>query len=367
MANKKISDLAAGTTPLTDSDLLETEQPAEVAGTRSRKLTLAQVITWILSKTHAMTAAINEARADAVASAATVELGAIVGNVVHVTGTTTITAFDVVQAGTRRRVIFDGILLLTHNATSLILPTAANITTAAGDTAEFISEGAGNWKCVDYQRASGAALLGSGTLAGLTDVDVAGVADGEFLAYDAGTGKWIPATGGGGGGGGGIEKIAQVIVTGSAVTDIDFSSLNLDADSIYRLEAFVVPGATGAHVVSLLFSGDTTNGNYQRQSLTYFGTSLDVSRTNHPYIFYTDTLGGLTHTYSFSTTIKKASGAEPLSETASACTLDSSGNISITSSTHRWNSTANVTAIKLRNLVTNGFGVGTFVRLYRMN
>lgn len=163
MADKKISDLVAGATPLTDADLLETEQPAQAVGTRSRKLTLAQVLTWILSKTHAMTAAINEARADAVASSATVDLGAVVGNLVHITGTTTITAFGSVQAGTRRRVIFDGALLLTHNGTSLILPTAANITTVAGDSAEFVSEGAGNWRCTGYQRASGLALAVAST------------------------------------------------------------------------------------------------------------------------------------------------------------------------------------------------------------
>jgi hypothetical protein len=56
---------------------------------------------------------------------------------------------------------FAGILILTYNATSLILPTAANITTAAGDTAIFISEGSGNWRCVDYVRASGQQVAGN--------------------------------------------------------------------------------------------------------------------------------------------------------------------------------------------------------------
>jgi hypothetical protein len=56
--------------------------------------------------------------------------------------------------------VFSGALILTHNATSLILPTGANITTAAGDTAVFLSLGSGNWRCVEYMRASGAALTG---------------------------------------------------------------------------------------------------------------------------------------------------------------------------------------------------------------
>ena len=142
MADNKISDLAANGT-LTDADLLELEQPAETAGSRSRKLTFAGLLAWILGKTHAMTAAINEARATAIASAGTTDIGAVAGNFVHITGTTTITALGSVQAGTRRVVTFDGALILTHNATSLILPTAANITTAAGDSAVFVSEGIG--------------------------------------------------------------------------------------------------------------------------------------------------------------------------------------------------------------------------------
>lgn len=104
-------------------------------------------------------AAIGAAPADAqgadIASATTTNLGAATGNYVKVTGTTTITGLGTVAAGTKRVVEFTGALLLTHNATSLILPNnGANITTIAGDTAEFISEGSGNWRCVSYQRAT---------------------------------------------------------------------------------------------------------------------------------------------------------------------------------------------------------------------
>jgi len=86
-------------------------------------------------------------------------IGAALGNFINITGTTTITAFDTVQAGTRREVVFAGVLTLTHNATTIILPTALPITTAAGDTATFISLGSGNWRCVKYQLYSGLALV----------------------------------------------------------------------------------------------------------------------------------------------------------------------------------------------------------------
>lgn len=112
-----------------------------------------------------LTSALNEAPEVTLAAAATVNIGAAAANTIVITGTTAITAFDAIAAGALRRVVFAGALTLTHNATSLILPTAANIATAAGDVAEFLSLGAGNWRCTGYTRATGAALAGGGSVA----------------------------------------------------------------------------------------------------------------------------------------------------------------------------------------------------------
>jgi hypothetical protein len=98
-----------------------------------------------------------------VASASTTNIGAATGEYIHITGTTTITAFDNVAAGIGRKCVFDGVLTLTHNATSLIL-LGSNIVTAAGDCAEFESEGSGNWRLIAYQRASGAYLVSANNL-----------------------------------------------------------------------------------------------------------------------------------------------------------------------------------------------------------
>jgi len=102
-----------------------------------------------------------------IASATTTDLSTATGDFVDVTGTTTITGLGTLAAGIERTVRFTGILTLTHNATSLILPGAANITTAANDRAVFRSLGSGNWLCVSYNKASGAAVVSSG--GGLTN------------------------------------------------------------------------------------------------------------------------------------------------------------------------------------------------------
>ena len=99
-----------------------------------------------------MSAAINWTKVS-LASGSTVSIGAAAANYIAITGTTGITAFDTIQAGTVRVLEFAGSLTLTYNATSLILPNAANLTTQAGDVAIFISEGSGNWRLANYQSA----------------------------------------------------------------------------------------------------------------------------------------------------------------------------------------------------------------------
>lgn len=82
------------------------------------------------------------------------------GNYPDVTGTTTITSFDSVGVGTVQKLHFDAALILTHNATDLVLPGGANITTAAGDEFTFVEYAAGDWRCTGYALANGKSISG---------------------------------------------------------------------------------------------------------------------------------------------------------------------------------------------------------------
>ena len=83
------------------------------------------------------------------------------GDYFDVTGTTNFAAFTVV-AGRRFTVQFDGVLTMTHHATTLDLPGGANITTAAGDVAEFFATGTNTVQCVNYTKADGTAVVAGG-------------------------------------------------------------------------------------------------------------------------------------------------------------------------------------------------------------
>lgn len=90
------------------------------------------------------------------ASATTTDIGAQASMFVDVSGTTTITGFGTNYEGPRF-LRFTGALTLTHNATTLNLPGAANITTAAGDTCIAIPNITPNgWNVVHYQLAANA-------------------------------------------------------------------------------------------------------------------------------------------------------------------------------------------------------------------
>jgi len=93
-----------------------------------------------------------------VASASTCDIGAAAALKVAITGTTTITSFGTAPHALRL-IKFAGALTLTHNATSLVLPGAANIATAANDRAIAVSDGSGNWYVVAYQRANGKPVI----------------------------------------------------------------------------------------------------------------------------------------------------------------------------------------------------------------
>jgi hypothetical protein len=116
------------------------------------------------------------------ASAATTDIGAQNTVLLNITGTTTITSFGTNYNGPRY-LRFDGILTLTHNATTLILPGGVNITTAAGDSAIVVPNGtpSNGWRVVGYQR-------GNGTLPFQNSVNTANIADAQITPAKLSTG-----------------------------------------------------------------------------------------------------------------------------------------------------------------------------------
>ena len=135
MADTTIGGLATAATALAVADLIEVEQ-----GAASKKATLGLVKELCSRK-----------GAD-VASAGTLVLGD--GDYFHITGTTTITDIDFTDTwnGRTAKLVFDSSLLLTYNATTLILPGKADIRTSPGDSCFVTVDAGDNVKVVSYER-----------------------------------------------------------------------------------------------------------------------------------------------------------------------------------------------------------------------
>ena len=195
MADVYLNALTPAATPVLGSDTL----PVSRDGTDLTVATVGQLLQALaLATSNGLTGSISlvgstptltltttdGAPPTTIASAATVAIGGATTDNITISGTTTITAFDTVAAGIRRFVTFSGALTLNYNATSLILPNAANITTAPGDTAVMVSLGSGNWSCVAYQHAAAAASRAaisaaqSGTNADITSLSAGVLAPG---------------------------------------------------------------------------------------------------------------------------------------------------------------------------------------------
>ena len=100
------------------------------------------------------------------------------GNFFDVTGTNAITSLVTRGIGSIIALHFDGALVFTHDATNLILPGAANITTAAGDIALLYEYAAADWRVISYTKANGKAVVSGGNVyipeAAAATADVAG-------------------------------------------------------------------------------------------------------------------------------------------------------------------------------------------------
>lgn len=181
----------------------------------------------------------NEAATVTVASATTTDIGAAASNNVDISGTTTITGFGTVAAGAVRRGRFTGILTLTHNATSLILPGGANITTAANDRYEAVSLGSGNWLVLNYVRSADTKVplgtMATGNVATQADQETAtsvtaGVTPGRQHFHPSAAKAWVDFNGTGTLAVNASYNISSVVDGGvgvySPTFSINFSSAN---------------------------------------------------------------------------------------------------------------------------------------------
>ena len=82
---------------------------------------------------------------------------------------------------------------------------------------------------------------------------------------------------------GGAPPIAETIIEGSPVTQIDFTGLDIVADKSYRFE-LSIKADTGSPLLDLYINDDTTNANYRQKYFSFNHTTLAGNSLSEPRI-----------------------------------------------------------------------------------
>lgn len=162
------------------------------------------------------------------------------GNYFDITGSVTITGINTQWPGRMIFLRFTGSPLLTHNATTLILPTGANIQTAAGDMLCAVNESGANWRVLWFV---------PGSVQRYRLIDVQTFTSSGTWNKPAGT-LLVTTRGLGGGGGGG----------GSASTATSEVSVGTGAASGALAEEVITSGIGATETITVGSGGTGVSG-----------------------------------------------------------------------------------------------------------
>jgi sarcosine oxidase gamma subunit len=235
-----------------------------------------------------------------IASASNLNLGTALSNQALITGTTTVTDFGTGQAGMLRLIRFNNVLTLTHNATNLILPTAANIVTANGDRCLAVCTGSNNWIVYFYTRGTGQAFALFGAQASVAvggTVDLNVPSNNVSITGTSGTVTTFGSTAP-------VGKLVEVIVSTSGSTILTHSSnlqlptlANIVASSGDRFTALCLSSGVWVVLAFNRADGDSVLGpaNEGAFAIIASNTTTDLStvRTKNVIITGTTTITGL--------------------------------------------------------------------------
>lgn len=197
-----------------------------------------------------------------------------------------ITGFSDAYNGRKVTLKFSGALTLVHSA-SLVLPSAANITTAAGDVFEFVNESSGVWRCTFNYSFVSAGLALKANIADLANTSDIAKGDAMIGFKQSGTGAV------------GItvhDKLREFIsvkdfgAVGDGSTD-DTSAIQA---ALTYITSQTTAGATTSGALTTSYSGNTPRlhipkGTYKITSALTLGSYLEVEGDQAIIKQYTDT------------------------------------------------------------------------------
>jgi hypothetical protein len=158
-----------------------------------------------------------------------------------------------------------------------------------------------------------------------------------------------------------LEKIADTEVTGSAVTTVSFTGLDLDSAKAYIIIAKFTNPTINTTEYKLYFNGDTTDTNYYYQYILADGATVSSGRSNSSR--YLGVEAG-EEVIGFGTTQRdpagyvKSSIFEARRDPATVLILQTA---------HTWLTQANVTQMDFTSSVAGAIGVGSRIMIFKVS
>ncbi len=144
------------------------------------------------------------------------------------------------------KVFFTGVSTIAYNATTLIIPGRANITTAANDWAELLYLGAGAWQITNYTKVNGTAVVNPTPLAGAVGLSLTAVGSTLNIVYAADSAVLIDPAGN--------VPIYVTAVSGTINTSVGTVTSTADG-----MDGEATPTSAWAYIY-LISNGTTTAG-----------------------------------------------------------------------------------------------------------
>jgi hypothetical protein len=180
--------------------------------------------------------------------------------------------------------------------------------------------------------------------------------NGQVLTIVAGVPTWAS-----GGGGGAMTLIASATVSGSAVTTVTISGLDLLADGFYQVIFSLLNASGSSPAISLFYNADTTATNYNNQTQVSSNTSTTAARVNNGRIFEVAASSYVTGTIAITRDVSGRPRA------VCDANRDEPSAISIQRSVHIRANTANVTSITFSSSVASSIGIGSTFKVFKIS
>lgn len=158
-----------------------------------------------------------------------------------------------------------------------------------------------------------------------------------------------------------LTKVARSVVSGGAVTNVTFSSLNLDAAGTYIIKIRLKNATASLMSLSLYYNADTTATNYHRQRLGATGNSPGATRGNDGIIAQAPASSYAVIHGEVSCSV----GSDPARSTFNYNNGATTA-IEIQSIAHLWTNTANVTSITFSSSVASAIDNGSVIEIYAL-